>query len=479
MVNAAVILAGGQGKRMKSDKPKVLCSVLGEPMLEWVITACENAEIANVCVVKGYRGEMLDEYISARSSRSEIVTVLQAEQLGTGHAVMQAEDFLKQYMDGNILVLNGDAPFIDAETINSALAQHIENDSAVTVVTARIENPTGYGRVIRTDTGIAGIVEHKDCEPYQLAITEVNSGCYWFKTAELLEVLGEIGNDNAQGEYYLTDCIELLIAKGRTADAYMSHNPNVVLGANDRRALLELNNAARADIIGKHLDNGIEFCCTDGVSVGNNVTIGQGTIIHSGVILRGNTEIGENCVIGCNCIIENTKVGSNVNLNNVQAYESVIEDDVKIGPFVQLRPNSHIKRGVKIGDFVEIKNSTIGEYTAVAHLTYIGDSDVGANVNFGCGVVTVNYNGDKKFRTVIEDNAFIGCNTNLVAPVRVGKGAYTAAGSTITKDIPDNALAIERGKAQIKEGYAERKLKHHTEKYEKLKKEHESEESGN
>ena len=202
MVNAAVILAGGQGKRMKSDKPKVLCSVLGEPMLEWVITACENAEIANVCVVKGYRGEMLDEYISARSSRSEIVTVLQAEQLGTGHAVMQAEDFLKQYMDGNILVLNGDAPFIDAETINSALAQHIENDSAVTVVTARIENPTGYGRVIRTDTGIAGIVEHKDCEPYQLAITEVNSGCYWFKTAELLEVLGEIGNDNAQGEFF-------------------------------------------------------------------------------------------------------------------------------------------------------------------------------------------------------------------------------------------------------------------------------------
>ena len=309
MVNAAVILAGGQGKRMKSDKPKVLCSVL-EPMLEWVITACENAEIANVCVVKGYRGEMLDEYISARSSRSEIVTVLQAEQLGTGHAVMQAEDFLKQYMDGNILVLNGDAPFIDAETINSALAQHIENDSAVTVVTARIENPTGYGRVIRTDTGIAGIVEHKDCEPYQLAITEVNSGCYWFKTAELLEVLGEIGNDNAQGEYYLTDCIELLIAKGRTADAYMSHNPNVVLGANDRRALLELNNAARAEIIGKHLDNGIEFCCTDGVSVGNNVTIGQGTIIHSGVILRGNTEIGENCVIGCNCIIENTKAAT-------------------------------------------------------------------------------------------------------------------------------------------------------------------------
>ncbi|MGN0633792.1 MAG: bifunctional UDP-N-acetylglucosamine diphosphorylase/glucosamine-1-phosphate N-acetyltransferase GlmU [Oscillospiraceae bacterium] len=469
MENAAIVLAGGQGKRMKSEKPKVLCNVLGEPMLEWVLTACENAEIGKVCVIKGYHGEMVDEYIGSRNSRSEITTIMQEERLGTGHAVMQAVDYLKQFADGNTLVLNGDAPFIDAETIEEALALHTENNCSVTVVTARIENPTGYGRIIRTDSGISGIVEHKDCEPYQLAITEVNSGCYWFKTADLLEVLGEITNDNAQGEYYLTDCIELLIAKGKTADAYTSRNGNVALGANDRRSLLELNNIARAEIIGKHLDNGIEFCCTDGVSVGNNVKIGQGTIIHSSVILRGNTTIGENCVIGNNCIIENTTVGNNVNLNNVQAYESVIEDDVKIGPFVQLRPNSHIKKGVKIGDFVEIKNSTIGEYTAVSHLTYIGDSDVGANVNFGCGVVTVNYNGDKKFRTIIEDNAFIGCNTNLVAPVRVGKGAYTAAGSTITKDIPDNALAIERGKAQIKEGYAERKLKNRTEKYEQQK----------
>lgn len=475
MENAAVILAGGQGKRMKTDKPKVLCSVLGEPMLEWVLTACENASIGRICVIKGFRGEMIDEYLSDRDSRSEITAVLQEEQLGTGHAVMQASGYLSELGEGNTLVLNGDAPFVDAQTINEALVQHTESGCAVTVVTARLENPTGYGRIIRTDSGISGIVEHKDCDPYQLAITEVNSGCYWFKTSELLEVLGEIGNDNAQGEYYLTDCIELLIAKGKTADAYMSRNPNVALGANDRRALLALNDAARAEIIGRHLDNGIEFCCTDGVSVGNNVTIGQGTIIHSGVILRGNTSIGENCVIGNNCVIENTKVGNNVNLNSVQAYDSVIEDDVKIGPFAQLRPNSHIMRGVKIGDFVEIKNSTIGEYTSVSHLTYIGDSDVGANVNFGCGVVTVNYNGDKKFRTIIEDNAFIGCNTNLVAPVRVGKGAYTAAGSTITQDIPDNALAIERGKAQIKEGYAERKLKHRTEKYEQTIKEHENE----
>lgn len=469
MENNVIILAGGQGKRMKTNKPKVLCDVIGEPMLEWVITACENANLEKICIIKGFAGEMVDEYVNNRESKADIQTVMQEERLGTGHAVMQAKDFLEAHKDGNTLVLCGDAPFIDADTINGALELHTQRDCSVTVVTSRVENPTGYGRIIRTENGISGIVEHKDCDPHQLAITEINSGCYWFKTKDLLEVLFDITPNNAQGEYYLTDCIELLIAKGKTADAYISKNPNVALGANDRRGLLMLNDIARHEIIGKFLDEGIEFTCTDGVSIGNNVKIGSGTIIHAGVVLKGNTTIGENCIIGNNCIIDNTTVGNNVDLNSVQAHESVIEDNVKIGPFVQLRPNSHIKKGVKIGDFVEIKNSTIGEYTAVAHLTYIGDSDVGANVNFGCGVVTVNYNGDKKFRTVIEDNAFIGCNTNLIAPVRVGKGAYTAAGSTITRDIPDNALAIERGKAEIKEGYAEKKLKARTEKYEKQK----------
>ena len=470
MTNTAMILAGGQGKRMKTDKPKVLCNVLGEPMLEWVITACESAGLEKVCIIKGYNAAMIDEYLSGRQSKADISTALQTEQLGTGHAVMQAEDFLKANADGNLLILNGDAPFIDAETINSALEMHVSDGCSVTVVTANIPNPAGYGRIVRGENGISAIVEHKDCDAAQLAITEVNSGCYWFRTADLIEVLGELTNDNAQGEYYLTDCIELLIKKGRKAEAFTSRNPSVVLGANDRRALLDLNNTARNEIIGRHLDNGIEFTCTDGVSIGNGVTIGQGTVIHAGVILRGSTTIGCNCEIGPNCIIEDTSVGSGVKLNNVQAYESVVEDDVKIGPFVQLRPDSHIKRGAKIGDFVEIKNSTIGEYTAVAHLTYVGDSDVGANVNFGCGVVTVNYNGETKARTVIGDNAFIGCNTNLIAPVRVGNGAYTAAGSTITKDVPDNALAIERGKAEIKENYGLRKLKHHKEKYEQAKK---------
>ena len=220
-----------------------------------------------------------------------------------------------------------------------------------------------------------------------------------------------------------------------------------------------LNKTAREDIINRHLENGVEFTCTDGITIGRDVVIGAGTQILAGTILSGKTTIGSDCVIGPNCIIENSTVGNGTTLNYVQCYESQIDNNVKIGPFVQVRPGSHIKDGAKIGDFVEIKNSTIGECTAVAHLTYVGDSDVGGCVNFGCGVVTVNYDGEKKSRCTIEDNAFIGCNTNLVAPVHIGKGAYTAAGSTVTKDVPADALVIERGEARIIEGYAPRKLK--------------------
>ena len=226
MENNVIILAGGQGKRMKTKKPKVLCSVIGEPMLEWVITACENAGINDVCVVKGYEAQQIDDFLAARNSRADITTVMQEERLGTGHAVMQAKDFLQAHKDGNTLVLCGDAPLIDPETIIDALELHETRGCSVTVVTARVEDPTGYGRIVRSEEGISGIVEHKDCSPYQLAITEVNSGCYWFRTADLLEVLFEIKPENAQGEYYLTDCVELMIGKGKIADAYISGNPN-------------------------------------------------------------------------------------------------------------------------------------------------------------------------------------------------------------------------------------------------------------
>ncbi len=449
-----IILAGGQGKRMKADMPKPLFKVLGEPMLEWVIGACEKSGLSNICVVKGYKGEMIDEYLNGRYE-----TVLQAERLGTGHAVMQAVPFMKKNSDGNTLVLCGDAPFIDSQTIKDSLELHRKNNNAVTVITSELDDPHGYGRIIRTENGISAIVEEKDASPEQKAVREINSGAYWFRTADLMDSLGMLTTDNVQGEYYLTDTIHILLSQGKRADAFKSENPSVVLGANDRKGLLALNTAAREDIISGHLENGVEFTCTDGVTIGRDVIIGAGTQILSGTILRGKTVIGSDCVIGPDCIIENSTVGDETKLNYVQCYDSQIDNNVKIGPFVQVRPGSHIKSGVKIGDFVEIKNSVIGEETAVAHLTYVGDSDVGGCVNFGCGVVTVNYDGEKKSRCTIKDNAFIGCNTNLIAPVTIGRGAYTAAGSTISHDVPDDALAIERGPVAIKDGYAADKLK--------------------
>lgn len=453
-MNKAVILAGGQGKRMKADMPKPLFKVLGEPMLEWVITACEAAGLSDICVVKGFMGEMIDEYLDGRYK-----TVLQAERLGTGHAVMQAVPFLKEDESGNTLVLCGDAPFIDAKTIEESLVIHKQQNNAVTVITAELDNPYGYGRIIRTQSGISGIVEQKDASDEQREICEVNSGAYWFRTADLVELLGKLDCNNSQNEYYLTDTISIALSEGRNAGAYKSENADIIRGANDRKDLLELNTYARNAVIEKHLVNGVGFVCTDGVIIERSVEIGAGTEILPGTILRGKTKIGTGCAIGPNTVIENCIIGDDVTLNTAQAYDSEVENGVKIGPFVHIRPGSCIKSGAKIGDFVEIKNSTIGEKTAIAHLAYIGDSDVGKNVNIGCGTVTVNYDGIEKSRCVIGDNCFIGCNTNLIAPIKLGKAVYTAAGTTVTRDVPDFALAIDRGVLKVNEGYTLRKLK--------------------
>lgn len=330
-MNQAVILAGGQGKRMKAPIPKPMFKVLGEPMLEWVLSACEKAEIPRICVVTGYESQQIEQYLGSRCR-----TAFQAERLGTGHAVMQTIPFLEEDMNGSTLVLCGDAPFIDSVTIADSLERHIRENNAVTVITANVAQPFGYGRILRTDSGISGIVEERDATAEQRKITEINSGCYWFRTADLIALLGKITNHNAQQEYYLTDTIEIALKSGLRAGAYCSKNPNVVLGANDRKGLLKLNTAARISVLEQHMDNGVGFSCTDGIIIERSVQIGAGTEILPNTILRGNTVIGTNCVIGPCTVLDDVIVGNGAVLNAVQAKSTEISENQELGPFVKI-----------------------------------------------------------------------------------------------------------------------------------------------
>ena len=463
-MNNAVILAGGQGKRMKSQKPKALTEILGKPILGWIISALENAGIENICVVTGFASQYIEEYLGGKYE-----TVFQSERLGTGHAVMTAASFLERFPDGNTLIFNGDAPFVDSETVRRSLEYHVLSENSVTVITAEVDEPYGYGRIIRTQNGISGIREQKDCSPEEAKIREINSGCFWFNTKALLETLPKLDCNNAQGEYYITDTVEILLSEGQRAGAYAAENQDIVLSANDRKGMLMLNDIARKRVLEKHLDNGVEIVCSEGIIISPDAQIAPGVKILPNTLISGKCIIGAGAVIGPNCQLNDTVVGERSVLNSVVANGATVGSDCNIGPFVQLRPNAVIKDFVHIGDFVEIKNSVIGEGTSVSHFNYVGDSDVGKNVNFGCGSLTANYDGTNKYRTEIGDDAFIGCNTNLVAPVRIGNAAYTAAGSTITKEVPDGALGIGRSRQENKEGYAEKKLTRHLEKGKKFK----------
>lgn len=452
-MKCAIILAGGKGTRMKADCPKVMCNVLFEPMISYVLRAVKEAGCEAVCVITGYRHEEVEAYLP-----EGVETALQEPQLGTGHAVMTATDFIKRHADDKILILNGDGPLMDAETINKAYEYHEEHKNAITLISAVVEDTEGIGHVKRDENGkLLCIVEHKDATPEEKKINESNAGCYWFNGSDLLYALERITNDNAQNEYYLTDSLAILLGAGRNAGAYVVENSEVVLGANDRCQLNILNNIMRKNINKRHMVNGVDIPCTDGVMIGADVEIGNGTVILPNTIILGKTVIGTGCTIGPNSYIVDGKIGNNVKLDNVKLTDSTVEDGADAGPFVQIRGGSVIHSGVHIGDFVEVKNSEIGSGTKSAHLTYIGDSDVGEKVNFGCGTVTVNYDGKNKSRCKIGDGAFIGCNTNLIAPVEVGDKAYIAAGSTITDDIPGDALSIARARQVNKEGWVTKK----------------------
>lgn len=453
-MKCAVILAGGKGTRMKADCPKVMCNVIFRPMISYVVDAVKAAGVEDICVITGYRHEEVESYLSELDVN--IKTALQEPQLGTGHAVMQAGDFIADHLDDEILILNGDGPLMDAETINKAFDYHTQNDNSITLISAIVKDTEGIGHIKRDENGtLLRIVEHKDATPEEKKINESNAGCYWFKGSDLQFALSKITNNNVQNEYYLTDSLEILIAAGKNAGAYVVENSEVVLGANDRKQLNDLNTIMRRNINTRLMVDGVDIPCTDGVIIGKDVKIGGSTVILPNTIIIGDTVIGDGCTIGPNTYIDNSEIGDNVILDNCKILDSTVESDVDAGPFVKVRANSVLRKGVHIGNFVEVKNSTVGEGTKSAHLTYIGDSDVGADVNFGCGTVTCNYDGKTKSRCKIGDGAFIGCNANLIAPVEVGEKAYIAAGSTITDSIPDNALSIARARQVIKEGWVD------------------------
>ncbi len=455
-MKCAIILAGGKGTRMKSDSPKVMCEVLFEPMLYYVVRAVREAGCEDICVVTGYKHEVLEEYV--KTLGDDIKTVLQNPQLGTGHAVMTAREFVEAHADDEILILNGDGPLMDKATIDAAYDYHKKNDNSITLISALVDDTKGIGHIKRDENGtLLCIVEDKDADEEEKKINESNAGTYWFKGKSLLYALDNITNNNAQNEYYLTDSLEILIKKGENAGAYVCDDCEATLGANDRKQLNTLNNIMRRNINDALMLSGVDIPCTDGVMIGVDVEIGVGTTILPNTIIIGKTKIGTGCTIGPNTYIKDGVVGNNVILDNVKLLDSEVEDDVDCGPFVKVRAGSKLCKGVHIGNFVEVKNSVMGEGTKCAHLTYVGDSDVGKNVNFGCGTVTVNYDGTNKHRCKIGEHAFIGCNTNLIAPVEIGDFAFTAAGSTITDDVPENALSVARAKQVNKEGWVTRK----------------------
>ena len=456
-MKCAIIMAGGKGTRMKSNGPKVMCEVLFEPMISHVVKTVKEMGAEDICVITGYEHEIVESFLADMDS--SVKTVLQNPQLGTGHAVMQARDFITTHKDDDIIVLNGDGPLIDADTLNKAYDYHKENNNSITLISAIVEDTNGIGHIKRDENGkLERIIEHKDAtEEEKKNLNESNAGFYWFNGNDLLYALDNITNNNAQNEYYITDSVAILIAAGKNAGAYVVEDAEVTLGANDRRQLNILNNIMRKNINEGHMINGVDIPCTDGVMIGRDIQIGKGTRILPNTIILGDTKIGENCVIGPNSWVADSVIGNGVVLDNCKITDSTIEDGVDCGPFVKVRAGSVLKKGVHIGNFVEVKNSIVGEGTKSAHLTYIGDSDVGACVNFGCGTVTCNYDGKVKSRCTIGDGAFIGCNTNLIAPVEVGEKAYIAAGSTITDDIPSDALSIARAKQVNKEGWVKEK----------------------
>jgi bifunctional UDP-N-acetylglucosamine pyrophosphorylase/glucosamine-1-phosphate N-acetyltransferase len=438
---------------MKSDLPKVLHGVCGKAMLSHVVQTARSLGAAPIIPVIGHGAELVRNALSCEA----LTFALQEQQLGTGHALLCAEEALKGFI-GPLLLLCGDVPLLRESTLRALLSYHQKNSAAVTVLTAEVADPTGYGRIVRGQNGVERIVEQKDASSQECQILEINTGIYLFQAPEVFTLLHKLDNCNAQREYYLTDVVAAARRAGERVEALRVDNEEEIMGINDRAQLAQAGAIMRQRINATHQRAGVTLVDPESTYIEPDVVIGPDTLVHPGVYLRGKTTIGRSCEIEPGVVVNDCTIGDRVHIKPCSVLsESTIGDSCVIGPMAHLRPGTVLVGNNKIGNFVETKKAVIGEKSQASHLTYIGDATLGKNVNIGCGTITCNYDGVNKYQTIIGDNVFVGSDTQFVAPVTIGHGSLIAAGSTITKDVPPDALAIARVEQKNVDGWAERK----------------------
>ncbi|MFW3534577.1 bifunctional UDP-N-acetylglucosamine diphosphorylase/glucosamine-1-phosphate N-acetyltransferase GlmU [Staphylococcus caprae] len=448
MQRHAIILAAGKGTRMKSKKYKVLHEVAGKSMIEHVLNSVKQSGVNHIVTIVGHGAESVKETLGEQSLYS-----FQEEQLGTAHAVKTAQEHLAD-KEGTTLVVCGDTPLITSKTLQSLIDHHEGTNSQVTVLSASTSQPHGYGRIVRDSNHLLQrIVEEKDASDIEREINEISSGIFAFDNQVLFDKLAQVKNDNAQGEYYLPDVLSLILEDGGKAEIYHTDDFDEIMGVNDRVMLSEAEKAFQKRINDFHMRNGVTILDPNSTYIGPDVEIGMDTTIEPGVRIGGHTTIGEDVLIGQYSEINNSTIHSNANIKQSIIKDSIVGEKTKVGPFAQLRPGSNLGADVKVGNFVEVKKASLKDGAKVSHLSYIGDAEIGERTNIGCGSITVNYDGVNKFKTIVGKDAFIGCNTNLIAPVTVGDHTLIAAGSTITDDIPEDSLALARARQVNKEGY--------------------------
>jgi bifunctional UDP-N-acetylglucosamine pyrophosphorylase / glucosamine-1-phosphate N-acetyltransferase len=449
-----VILAAGKGTRMHSTRPKVLHEAAGLPLIDYVLRAAASVSPESITLIVGHQAAAVQ---AALGGRPGLQFALQEPQLGTGHALLQAEAALMGKL-GTLVLLSGDVPLLRAGSLRALVRRHTEAGAAATVLTAIVDDPHGYGRIVRRDGRIAAIVEHKDAIESERQIREINSGIYAFDLGPLFGALRQIGSANAQGEYYLPDLVTIYRERGLAVETLTLDDPREILGVNSRKELAQVASTLKMSRNDALMASGVTLVDPATAYIGPDVTIGADTIIHPNVQLEGRTEIGARCEIQSSVRIINSIVADEVTIENYCVIaDSTIARGARVGPFARIRPESTIGEGAHVGNFVELKKTTLGKGSKASHLTYLGDATIGEQVNIGAGTITCNYDGTAKHRTTIEDGAFIGSDSQLIAPVTVGRGAYVAAGSSITEDVPPGSLAIARGKQTNKEGWAAKK----------------------